>query len=111
MYQLGRLETEGRISRKVGTAASIESIKVGETSDIKQCSLSLRRAEGMIDHKVGTDTDIELRQGLKVGEFSDAKQYFFFSSTVDIKLMKGFKVDEFTDTERCLLSLERENTT
>ena len=56
MYQLGRLEAEGRISHKVGTAAGIESIKVGETSDIKWCSLSLRRAEGMIGHKVAVQT-------------------------------------------------------
>ena len=59
-FFLGRLEAEGRIGRKVGTAAGIESIKIGETSDIKWCSLSLRRAEGMIGRKVGTDTDIEL---------------------------------------------------
>ena len=60
-FSLGRLEAEGRIGRKVGTAAGIKSIKEGETSNIKWCSLSLRRAEGMISHKVGTDTDIELR--------------------------------------------------
>ena len=61
----------------------------------------------MIGHKVGTDTDIELRQGLKVGEFSDAKQYLLFSGTVNIELMKGFRVDGFADAERCPLSLGR----
>ena len=61
----------------------------------------------MIDRKVGTDTDIELRQRSKVGRFSDAKQCLLFSGTVDIELTKGFRVDGFADAERCPLSLGR----
>ena len=52
----------------------------------------------MIGHKVGTDTDIELRKESKIGGFSDGKwSLLFLGMIVDIELRKELEVEGFCD--------------
>jgi hypothetical protein len=69
--------------------------RIGRFADTKGSPLFL---EGRIGCKVGTDTDIELRKGSKVGGFSDGKwSLLFLGMIVDIELRKELGVEGFRD--------------
>ena len=68
---------------------------IGRFADTKGSPLFL---EGRIGCKVGTDTDIELRKGSKVGRFSDGKwSLLFLGMIVNIELRKELEVEGFRD--------------
>ena len=69
--------------------------RIGQFADTEGSPLFLK---GRISCKIGTDTDIELRKGSKVGGFSDGKwSLLFLGMIVDIELRKELEVEGFHD--------------